>query len=118
MEPRVEYSGRSFFISGPMTDVELNNAPEFARVHAFLKEQGVDDVFDPVHSWLGERGREKSHQHYVNVCLLRLLNERWDYVVMLDGWEKSEGATLEHDVAVACGMNVIDVGDLGCGPLY
>ena len=116
--PRIEYRGKSFFISGPMTDVEFNNAPEFARVHAFLKEQGAGRIFDPAHAWLGEQGQEKSHEHYVRACLFRLLNERWDHVVMLDGWERSGGATLEHDVAVACGMSVVDVVELGCGPLF
>jgi hypothetical protein len=107
LEPKIECTGKSFFISGPMSGVRLNNAPEFAKIHAALKECGAGKVFDPAHTWLGEVGQEKSHAHYMQTCLFVLLNGNWDYVVMLDGWQDSVGAALEHDVAVACGMSVI-----------
>lgn len=108
----IEFEGKSFFLSGPMNGVRLNNAVNFARIHAELKERGVQDVYDPVWSWFNERV-EKSVEYYMQMSLSMLIVSKWDYVVMLEGWEDSDGAKLEHDVAKACGMNVIEESELG-----
>ena len=106
--------GKRVFISGPMTGIEFKNAPAFARVHAALKERGVADVYDPSQEWLYERGEERCREYYMRKCLWHLVrmgsNEdpMWDYIVMLDGWEESQGATIERQVAMACGIAVIE----------
>lgn len=39
-------------------------------------------------------------------CLSEITN--YDTIVMLPGWNVSRGARLERDVALACGMRVVD----------
>lgn len=33
-----------------------------------------------------------------------------DHICMLDGWEKSKGATLEHHIASVLGIQLIEIG--------
>lgn len=112
MPMAIDCKGKNFFISGPMTGMHLYNAPNFTRVHADLKMRGAGRIFDPAYSWLGEVGAERSHEYYMQDCMFILLNNKWDYIVMLKGWENSAGSKLEHDVAEACGMRVIEEADL------
>lgn len=109
----VSVNGRRCFISGPMSGIELNNAPAFVEAHAMLKEIGAAEVFDPVVQWLSETGETRSHAYYMRVCLNSLLNGRWDILVSLPGWEESRGARLEREVAEACGIKVCDISEVG-----
>lgn len=102
------------FLSGPMTGVYLNNVARFAIMHAKVrKELGATRVYNPALEWLME-GPEEFHWHeyYMRKCLNTLTNGSWDCIVMLQGWENSEGAKTEKMVAEAIGLDVIYEDDL------
>ena len=109
----IDCKDKRFFLSGPMSGVPLNNVQNFARVHAELKTRGAGPIFDPAIMWVNETKSEESHEHWMRICLNMLITLDYDYVVMLVGWEDSDGAKLEHDVAKACGMNIIEEPELG-----
>lgn len=91
------------YIAGPMTNYPQFNYPEFAYVATVLRSQGRD-VRSPHEVDAG--GEERSWEWYMRRTLQMMLE--CDEVVLLPGWEKSRGATLEKQVADALGMPVSD----------
>lgn len=85
------------YVAGPMRGHPGNNLAEFARVAALLRERGYI-VVTP--------GEALVHEHtlrgFMRVDLPLMLT--CDGVATLDGFQKSEGATLEVYVAQVCGM--------------
>lgn len=100
-------SGASVYLSGPMSGVDLNNAKAFAEAHARLREMGVSDVYDPAYEWMSD-GCDHHHREYLRRTIHELTRpEGYDFIVMLPGWEDSEGACTERIVAEACGIGVL-----------
>lgn len=97
------------YISGPITGVE-NFKASFAARAAKLRAMGYQ-VENPV--LVGEKlqkmfpDKKLSHEDYMTHDIAALLN--CDGISMLDGWEKSEGAAIEHKVAKATGKVFVDV---------
>lgn len=97
------------YIAGPITGVE-NYEQTFKKEEVKLKTAG-HTVFNPAE--IGKRlektrpGEKISHEQYMNYLLPYLLQA--DAVCMIDGWEESDGARLEHDVAKATGKTFIKV---------
>ena len=50
---------------------------------------------------------EPVYEEYMQKCLEKLLD--CDGISMLDGWENSHGARVEHDVAVVTGKTFVEV---------
>lgn len=83
-----------------MTGLPELNFPTFHRVAARLRAEGYEVVNpaevnpDPSMGW--------------NACMRRDIPElvTCDAVVLLPGWERSKGATLEHHIARALDMRV------------
>lgn len=104
-------TGRNVFISGPMTGIEHYNAPAFARAHAVCWELGANLIYDPSWEWMSGSMREDSHA----LCMLRCINRLTHEVapihtlLQLPDWEKSDGCRLERDVALACGIKVVEL---------
>lgn len=81
------------YIAGPMTGLQDLNFPAFHRAAAHFRAQGVDVVNpaeinpDPSAGW--------------NECMRNDIRElvTCDAIVMLPGWERSKGASLEHYIA-------------------
>lgn len=103
---------KSVFISGPMSGIPHYNAQAFAEAHAICREQGAACVFDPSWEWMNETGEEKPHEWYMRRCINALTNGTFDVLLQLDGWCQSEGCRLEYDVALACGIKVIELDEL------
>lgn len=88
------------YIAGPMTGLPELNFPAFHRVAARLRAQGHEVAnpaeinADPTMGW--------------NTCMRRDIPElvTCDAIVLLPGWERSKGATLEHHIARALDMGV------------
>ncbi len=111
------YKGKRVFISGPMTGMPDWNRAEFERAERELRELGAAAVYNPASMAPREGESVQAHEWY----MARTLNvlTRLDYaadpsrpyydaVILLDGWWKSDGATLEQAVAEAIGIDTIE----------
>lgn len=91
------------YISGPMTGIPKHNYPKFNRFATELREQGydvvnpaeLDDVAEDPAEW----------HHYLRRDIVELVG--CDSIFMLDGWENSKGAKLEHHLAIELGFENI-----------
>ena len=119
----MQVSGKSVFLSGPMTGVDAYNVAEFAKAHERLNELGAQRVFDPAFEWYVSFARNGSktrdHEFYMRQTLAELVSgdlhgERplYDVIVTLPGWEGSEGARLEVEVAKAVGIPAVPFEDV------
>jgi len=88
------------YISGPMTGIKNFNFPAFNKAERFLRKRG-DKVFNPAcHSI--EWGFDRADFLRFDIQALLLC----DKIHLLKGWEKSEGANLEKQIADALGIEV------------
>lgn len=106
-----DLTGKRVYLSGPMSGILDNNAPAFAEAKRRCLDAGAAMVFNPATAW-GHTDRPASW--YMRHDLHRLTKsdgERplFDAVVLLDGWQNSEGATLEYQVARACGIALVNL---------
>ena len=87
------------FLAGPMSGYPDYNYPAFAAAAADLRGQGFD-VLNPAENFDGDVNRE--YAEYLRASFMQVLQA--DAVVMLPGWEKSKGASLEVAVAKLIGL--------------
>lgn len=90
---------KTVYISGPMSGIKDFNAPAFEK--AYMDLQAHD--FSPVAPAPFVDG--KTYQEYLRDDLKMLLD--CDGIYMLDGWQDSKGAKIEHMVALACGIDEV-----------
>ena len=94
---------RSIYIAGPMTGKPSYNYPAFIAAAKALSANG----YTPIHTAHGDPPHpDKAHPHHVYIREALALLLTADAVALLPGWERSVGARLERDVALACGMPV------------
>jgi len=108
---------RSAYLAGPMRGIKDYNFPEFRRQTAWLRSEGWQ-VFSPaerdendpdidhtenVAGWNGSRGLD-----YFMAYDLRAVCQM-DAVILMEGWEASQGARLEAMVAVEVGHPVFEI---------
>jgi hypothetical protein len=98
------------YLSGPMTGMKGLNRRAFANARRSLRARFPDEeIISPPH--LDE---EDAHCGTWEECLRRdlyyVLESR--LIVVLPGWEKSEGATLEVHVARRLGTPIVRYPDL------
>ncbi len=103
MKPANTNSINKLFISGPMSGLENFNTKAFDAMALRLRRIGYN-VINPVE--LFENDFTKDRKFYVLKSITALLE--CDSIVMLDGWEKSTGASLELTVARALELNQFD----------
>lgn len=98
------------FISGPMSGYEDFNYPLFHEVARKLAERGELFYSPAHHPVMGyeleppEPDEAMSWEYYMRESLKMLLDS--DRILMLPGWEKSRGAILERELAVALKMQI------------
>ena len=112
------FSMNRTYIAGPMTGYANLNFPAF---HAAAAEQRAagHEVINPAEINGGadelvacaDMDAAELAAHW-QTCMRKDITQLMtcDRIVMLDGWTASRGATLEHHVAQALGMAVIEVG--------
>ena len=123
----VNLKGKAVFLSGPMSGRSFYNVSEFAEAHAKLKAAGVHDIYDPAIEYLKSGAFEavKPHAFWMGCCIRELvtpasvnvLSERYGechykVLVSLPGWQDSDGARLEREVAEACGIECYDLDEV------
>lgn len=87
------------YVSGPMTGKPDFNWPAFATASSLVISHGHDPVL-PVPYVEG-----KKYEDYLRDDLALLLT--CDGIYMLEGWRESNGARLEHMIALACGIDEV-----------
>lgn len=93
------------YLAGPMTGLPDLNFPAFHAAAARMRAQGLDVVnpaeinADPTTGWVE--------------CMRADIAElvKCDGIALLPGWSASRGATLEHHIASALGMLVIEISE-------
>lgn len=104
---------KTIYLSGPMTGIEDFNRPAFDAAAEQLRAQGFDVIvpgenesYDPIE--LATQTVSKQKREFYLSRDIELILEHSDLVVVLPGWEESEGAKLEVAVAEAVGLPVFD----------
>lgn len=99
------------YLSGPMSGYDKFNRPAFDEAAAALRRNGYTVIvpgegehYDEAEIAAWEVGRKK-REFYLSRDI-DFIQEAADYVVVLPGWEESEGAKLEVVVAQAIGVPV------------
>jgi hypothetical protein len=90
------------YIAGPMTGYKDYNYPAFMEAEERIGNftHGNCEIFNPARN-----PEQKTYADYLREAIKLLI--QCDTIYMLPGWEKSNGATLEHKIAVTLGMEVI-----------
>lgn len=94
------------YISGPMTGVEDYNYPAFDFMAAQLREDG-HDVCNPAEFFDGAKDRTRAE--YIRESIEQLLE--CDMLVTLPGWELSDGASLEVQIAAELEYPIVHHGE-------
>jgi hypothetical protein len=103
------------YISGPIMDASAVQQMSFSIMESVLAGQGHEPVNPKKVSACSDqtcdrtvaevrKDMEHSWSCYLRHDLVAMLG--CDAVLMLPGWQRSHGAQLEHQVAVACGLKV------------
>lgn len=100
MSARDSFRWGRVYLSGPMTGYPDDNRPAFRAVAARWRALGYE-VLNPA-----ETAPELRRQTYLRLDLLMALAA--DELVLLSGWEQSNGARLEVAVAQALGIPIRD----------
>jgi hypothetical protein len=99
------------YIAGPMRGVLDFNRKEFDRAEANLIRKGIYNTISPVSldKLSGLTDEELSSPKGLRQVMKRDLNElcECDAIYMLNNWERSEGATIEHRLAAMLGLFII-----------
>ena len=100
------------YISGPMRGISELNYPEFNRVDDILVKMGYE-IKNPAKAFDGKGGGAEGVSF--EECMRQDIKDilECDGMVMLDGWEKSEGANIEVKVAIGLGLKFYKLKDIG-----
>lgn len=90
---------RKFYLAGPMRGLPNHNYPAFNAAASILRGKGFA-VFNPAESFGGDATQDPSV--YFHKDFKELL--RCDAIALLNGWVKSEGASVEFSVAKLLGL--------------
>lgn len=102
------------YIAGPMTGYPEFNYPAFHDAATRLRKIGFKVVspaeLNPIESTLevNDEYHAKLYPLFLRRDIAALLE--CDHICMLDGWEKSKGATLERHIASVLGIELIEIG--------
>lgn len=92
------------YISGPVTGIECDNIPAFREAEKKLEAAGY--ATNIPHQFVRAiAGHEEAMRCSIHkLTATPLCEPLFDGVALLPGWEHSDGARLERQVAEACGI--------------
>lgn len=99
-----DINGKRVYLSGPIT-----NTKNYKGLFMFAEELAALGDAEQIYNPAAQISASSSWEQAMHRCLSEITN--YDTVVMLLGWNVSRGAKLERDVALACGMRVVDFGE-------
>lgn len=96
---------KRIYVAGPMTGIQDFNFPAFHAAADRLRAMGYH-VENPA-----DHGVIDGHEwaDYMRMDIGQLVT--CEAIFMLPGWEQSKGATLEHHIATAIGMEFVHYED-------
>ena len=92
--------GKKVYLSGQITE-KKNYKGLFAFTEELVKLCDALQIFNPASQIPDSLGYEEAMKR----CVVALIE--CDTIVMLPDWNVSQGSKIEHEVARACGMDVI-----------
>ncbi len=119
-QEKVHVKGCNVYLSGPMTGIEDWNRTAFDKAEELLVCEPFNVVWiynpaDHIDEFKGlshEMAIWRSIHSLVGIGSTKPLAPYYDLLVSLPGWEKSAGATLEREVAIACGIEVCELAEV------
>ena len=94
---------KKVYISGKITGIENEALMLFEKTEIELRKLGFD-VINPMKL---PHDHNKTWSEYMKEDIIEML--KCDYICYLENWKKSRGAWLEHEIAEAIGMEVIEL---------
>jgi len=99
------------YIAGPMRGIVDYNRTEFFKAASKLEDKHIYKVVNPCDSdsESGLTDAELNTSEGLRIVMARDLTDicSCDIMYMLNGWEKSEGARIEHSLATMLNMTII-----------
>lgn len=94
--------GKNVYLSGPITG-KKNYKGLFAFTEELVKLCDALRIYNPA----SDIPDSLDYEDAMKRCVAALVE--YDTIVMLPGWHTSRGARLERDIALACGINIVDL---------
>lgn len=99
-----DIKGKRVYLSGPIT-----NTKNYKGLFMFAEELAALGDAEQIYNPAAQISASSSWEQAMHRCLSEITN--YDTIVMLPGWNVSRGARLESDVALACGIHVVNLSE-------
>lgn len=99
-----DIKGKRVYLSGPIT-----NTKNYKGLFMFVEELAALGDAEQIYNPAAQISASSSWEQAMHRCLSEITN--YDTIVMLPGWNVSRGARLESDVALACGIHVVNLSE-------